>query len=669
MLPGRMATYLTNAVIIPRLAYSLQSLPISKTFLEELDTKIRKFNKRKWSLSKNTPNSILYDKSHGIKLVSISNYMFRQNVTNTIVCLNRNTIESKVLMHTIALESIKKKIPRLLITHPLQIKRPQTYIQSLSATLYNNNMRIHDNSETDPIFKHISTQDYNKIGKELLKRNLKYEDFISHTKPGYTKSYSEFSEPSRRKSIKELGMKEFFKIVIKTIAESSYEIGEYTKHKLKKLTQPITVPKRIHNSPTYEYEIWTDGSHFQDTNELGAAALIINLTNNKKTEKKYKPPPGNEQSTKAELWAILNAIIDVYRTAHTITIKTDSQNSIENIRFLKNQPDHFSRLFMKPNNAPIINQIIKIIKDNQIIIYEQKVDAHTGIAENELVDKLAKEAAKDKNLEPLDILGTDRFYLYHQNQLVNQYPSFAIKQLDQNFHHQINLKRLNNIYEHLIDDIDFEKTIKITNTGMLTSNHLDATSTKEMKFRIQNLYKSTITKSKLNEWFPEIYTNFCHKCFETENDPQHYLTCDSTIKQLPELFQEFKDKLNDHNRQKQWKNLPKLETQEFLEKLDLHPQNIMNESWSKGLINKQSINHFKRLFPKFKTAEITDLLYFITDAWLSTIYENFTIERSYIINYERKTWLTCHNLTRPPNTLKRNNNQITFQQTKRKRLF
>ena len=87
------------------------------------------------------------------------------------------------------------------------------------------------------------------------------------------------------------------------------------------------------NEPSID--IWTDGSLYANTGDIGASAIF-----NKRSEDIYvaetikrlgiKPPRGNASSTKSELWAILRSLSECGNHVR-IRIFTDSQASIDAI--------------------------------------------------------------------------------------------------------------------------------------------------------------------------------------------------------------------------------------------------------------------------------------------------------------------------------------------------
>lgn len=131
-----------------------------------------------------------------------------------------------------------------------------------------------------------------------------------------------------------------------------------------------------------DIEIWTDGACIYNGRENARAAWAFVSGEYEKTGL----VDGKQTNNRAEGQAILEALRwAVENGYHRIKIYTDSQISIYNLK----KPVGKIKI-----NIDIYEQIHNLIKKNNLIIVPEKVAGHSGIENNERVDKLANDLAE-----------------------------------------------------------------------------------------------------------------------------------------------------------------------------------------------------------------------------------------------------------------------------------
>jgi ribonuclease HI len=151
------------------------------------------------------------------------------------------------------------------------------------------------------------------------------------------------------------------------------------------------------NQEKHHIQIYTDGSLQEEQGggkKLGYA--LIQIDENKRIVSKIRGRTSKwASSTRAELMAILEAVLISPENCKT-DIFTDSATGIGLVE--KIQKYTKSRNWIKGGNTSILKAIKFGIETKSLKIILHKVKAHSGIRENEIVDKEAKEGANENNL-------------------------------------------------------------------------------------------------------------------------------------------------------------------------------------------------------------------------------------------------------------------------------
>lgn len=159
----------------------------------------------------------------------------------------------------------------------------------------------------------------------------------------------------------------------------------------------IKIQTRIAPSRPNTFDAYTDGSYLFKTSSGGwAYVLVSNDRQNVICSKSGHLPPDlkiKPTNNRAELLAILNLIVDFPNL--DLNIYSDSQYSIKSITIWSNKWKKNGWKTSKNlpvENRDFIERIINLISDRYVRFFHVK--AHNGDHFNEIVDKLAREAAQ-----------------------------------------------------------------------------------------------------------------------------------------------------------------------------------------------------------------------------------------------------------------------------------
>ncbi len=143
------------------------------------------------------------------------------------------------------------------------------------------------------------------------------------------------------------------------------------------------------NGEPVDIEIWTDGACTNNGKENAKAAWAF-LSGD---FEKAGPVTGKQTNNRAEAEAIYEALRWAVENNHRrVKIFTDSQITIHNMK----KP--LGKILL---NKDIYEKLFSLIVDNNLEVVYEKVLGHSGVKDNERVDKLANTLAATKNEQQL----------------------------------------------------------------------------------------------------------------------------------------------------------------------------------------------------------------------------------------------------------------------------
>jgi ribonuclease HI len=640
-LPGKIATHLINTVIIPRLQYRLQLIPLNKTLETFIDTKLKRYVKQKYKLPISTANNIIYDKRIGIGLNCFKERHLQKLVTDSMVLLATDNISGNTFNQYTDSVSQHYKLPLNMLEFPAMLKRPEKNkytLNYLMSRLRENDLKIKvpKSKLQNSLYQYMQKDDYAENIYNLI--NMKITEIRQITRPTNEKETQSFSnwvlsQPMfiQNRYLKEPFVPEWYRAILRNLTkdftldyanpERSYKINEifFVSMRNENLT--------FQNLENQTIEIWTDGSLDPNTKKMGSAALIKGKTSGEPNIIiQSKPPPGLESSTKAELWAIYKAMIKCPNNAK-IEIMTDSQNAISNIKNVLNNKN--PRQIMKYPNYRLLLAIIAKYKEFETPPILTKVKAHAGIENNEIVDQLAKEALQmDGEIIDEDWIKINFPYIIENNVIHDTYPQRVLqRQWQQQIQQQSNQK-LEEKWKKT--DIDFNATLSLTHKGMKRLNHLDASITNEHKWRLQMIFQQLPSLYTLSDKYNMTINTSCPRCLHTTETQNHIWTCRKTVERLPDINQAIDEQLRSTTTyQNYWKILAQDQAPQLHEIRNLVgpiDETFLTRPEAQGIITKST---YAKPFENTNKTKWTQL---IIHTWITAFYEIIWMDRNKVLN-------------------------------------
>ena len=80
--PGKVSSYIINAVLIPKIVHRLQLVPLTRKVIDDIEKSIRMICKLKHYLSKNTKSTTLHDKRYHVQINEFERVMTEKSVSD-----------------------------------------------------------------------------------------------------------------------------------------------------------------------------------------------------------------------------------------------------------------------------------------------------------------------------------------------------------------------------------------------------------------------------------------------------------------------------------------------------------------------------------------------------------------------------------------------------------
>jgi ribonuclease HI len=614
--PSKITIYLINSIIIPRLLYKLQCTPLTTTEITKIDVKLRKLARHKTGLQNEISNNTLYDKNYGIGLMNFQNQLDCQTINNAMLHSRSDTLTGIVSREADKVFTNYLKTHKGLLSHPLQSNLKHKYfLPYISSVLERQNMQIRQiqSEYTLDILDMLSVRNYNLYWKALQTAKITTApELYSKTRGPETwlMSFSQWAKNTGKSKYIEIPTTPlWYQAIITTNCETAdldiTRVEQRFQIKRSVLDRINIRHETLTRQHTGDLDIWTDGS-LKGTS-MGSSAVIVTqneaLNNTDSYNYISKPPPGDESSTRAEIWAIYAALRKCDPTAN-ITINTDSQAAKDSIEKVLHTTVS-TRQMMKLKNNSMLIEIAKQVEHYQLIPKIIKVPAHTGLPLNELADRLANASMimSDNLYQDLDRTCTTSI-LYHQDTRTDIYPGTKLTKTFRLDTQTTSLESLHKNWDHIpTNEVDWATTIRLTKTGFNRQNRFDTTGFKEQKFRIQQLQKKLPTLSRLKTQQPNKFTHAtCPRCKMADETAQHIYTCIHTTKQLGTIRELTLENLkNNHQIGADWAPLANcidLENPELLlQRLGLMKPNFLISNEAMGLISHNNYDNFTDCHP------------------------------------------------------------------------
>jgi ribonuclease HI len=662
-IPGRLTPHLLNTVILPCIAYQLQLLPIPDSFFKSIDSSLRSLVKSKCKLPKNLPTSIILQKDAGISLTSIEHYCKQTAISNLLVQSNSKDISFKCLQATDSALAKVHHLPLSMLLKPPQLPTTlayKSYCSYLTHILCQNDMALNipTSTITQSIAFHLQPAEYNQYARILFDLKLHTINQITSSRyPHYILSYSAFVA-ARHATNKYLDPEAvytppWYRTLIQTFGQFQ-DLQETTDpliaFKLKPFYTNPEINPLLHPPTRYQQEIqlWTDGSHFPDSDQIGSATILVDpqTTNLILTEISSKPPLGQNTSTRAELWAIYRGLREL-SSQTKISIHTDSQAAIESIKSSLQHP-HNIRKLLKHNDNDILSAIIEELSRFHHPTQFIKVLAHSQNLLNDRADQIAKAAALS-NL-PTDQIPHSLYkmnYITQNDTRISQYPSTLLKKTQQQTYNIENHNRIQRYWQSYpnIHALNTSLTLRLSHVGPHKDNPLDVTSYLHHAFRLKIIHKQIATFDLLQKYNIRPLNPTCKRCNTETETNEHLWNCPDTHNRFPALRRRTAFLLNSSIEiSTTWKEITKtkIPPSTLLQIINCNNSNFLKTLSAKGIVTDDILARFQN-HPSTKKHPTTWLLYTLS-CWLQSFYEIIWITR--LQRYERLEKQLQQNLPR-----------------------
>ncbi|GES98524.1 RNA-directed DNA polymerase from mobile element jockey-like [Rhizophagus clarus] len=249
-------------------------------------------------------------------------------------------------------------------------------------------------------------------------------------------------------------------------------------------------------------------------------------------------------SLRAELFAILLSLI-VSPYGCRVDINTDSQNSINIIQRIYNNPTFSIRdYFRLPNNNIVINNIITIVKGKNLTLRFNKIKAHNNNYFNERIDQECKLAHHDST--PALVLKQQYF---DNIQFISQWGSIPIERKlrkfiteSSNIKNYLSFLHLPQNYKYK-DVVDWDVTLWILcNNGEKAETNFE--QHRKMIFKYKLLSEQLAVLEKTKRQYYDIYQDSnCPLCAEEKETFTHVWLCPYQTEAFSQSYNNFKNAL------------------------------------------------------------------------------------------------------------------------------
>lgn len=260
--------------------------------------------------------------------------------------------------------------------------------------------------------------------------------------------------------------------------------------------------------------VWTDGSLDPDTGRLGTGILIQLSNDEEVTEERHFSlrihlPNLRQSSTLGELAAIALALNKLSNNMN-VAVYTDSMSAI---KILTSNEKHW--LFQNP----LAETVRAIIDRKNLQVEFIKVAAHTGIAENEFVDHLAKSSLTLEDYADIkQKIRRNHYLLLIEGTPVHGNIIKEMKIYIEMMHLERSHKR--DILKTFLDNLPNNSQIRETIVKKVFPDNHKAL----LKFNISRLTRELPIKSTMNKWYGDTHSPNCDQCGNIETH-EHFFNC------------------------------------------------------------------------------------------------------------------------------------------------
>ena len=623
----------------------------------------------KYSLDSSVPNSALYDKSFGINLMNFEERLKEQTITNALLHQRSNNITGIVQRQALDNITIYLKTPSNIFCNPiLTKKRNVPLLLHQSQTLYQGNLQIRTaiDEASFEIANQLSMEQYNTHYKQLYYHKTagtlnSITDLQRTNRNNEIKSYSEFFESlpstSQRRETRvhdAVTTAPFYQAIQASFSAefiSPENLANPNHHtQIKQYNLPYDInPPLLPELNVPQETIWTDGSYFANTNQLGAAAV----SEQREHFSTLKLPDSfNNSSTRAELYGYHCAIALLPANTH-LTIMTDSQVGIQ--QSIKSQSNSISeRDILKLSNNHILQINSYHTKRIKSIcmkhVYSHRNDTNPN---NDMADNLAKDCATSRleptfsnPIAPINLIAHHSMSnIYSNHVMADSYPTYLIKKEYQRTlkedNHNIIIKK----WSHLNTPIETDISIQLTRMPFTDSQFLNATHIRELKFRVKLIFRQSATMATLHKR-TIVASPKCPRCLLSAETQDHLFRCYKVQDEFDEMMTKFNDL---HKTRAEKRNISLNPAhQEIMNLLQFNNKStFMLTAQSQGIITTSLLQQYFQIYDNYfvNVPKKKQFLIHVIDCYLSAFYLTVWKNRCLMIDKPPRFKTNIHDIS------------------------
>src|SRR5262249_17757974 len=136
-IPGKLSVHIINTIVIPRIQYRLQLVPVSQTTVKTINNSFKSITKEKMHLPRSTPDSSLYWNAFGIKLINMEQSIIQKSFNDMSSWMLRPNIHRDCIMAIADKTTQKLKWPINILYKPPPLTQKQSYSNFITFLSFN----------------------------------------------------------------------------------------------------------------------------------------------------------------------------------------------------------------------------------------------------------------------------------------------------------------------------------------------------------------------------------------------------------------------------------------------------------------------------------------------------------------------------------------------------
>ena len=601
--PGSLGAFLAKTVIQPQILYRLQNTFCTTEDYDKINISLRKLTKKKMMLPMNTRNEVLQDKRIKLGVQDFKIAHEKALISNAMVFVTSRNRIGNFTRAMVNHFSRQVDTPLSLFEAPLKFsaaKQKGSTIKLISNMLFNHGIQLRIPDSLGAPASYLTPADYRTHYQDIKKYKISRMSDIYDIDRRRTKTFNKFcaEHESRNMMLSTPGPPPtWFIVLIRSMVKRRVNVTRTSSHRLDLESQFDTTPLPELNEAEI-VRISTDGSYKEG--RMGSAAVFEISGQNQPTIVMTQPTSNNPSANKAELAAIYMALL-VSHPHNRITINYDCESAVKDI----NQFQKYSftqRLKLKTKDYPLVQAIVILLDKFDHSVIFNKIRRDINIADG------PSKIAREENLPPIQILKAHQSPHQYQMTIKNApdttYPRRLINDAHQSRMEESNDATLRLLWNNRLDsEIDCNRTLQVSTTGLDRKNHLDANlhqlQTHILNTTFRNLKSMDIRFTYTDNLFAD---NYCHMCDGAYvEDQEHSWKCDFALLKRHDILRNARE-LALKDLEKPDRMITASTINRVFSMMNLTPDNFLDNPLSKGIISKRDVrksNTIANLIPEY----------------------------------------------------------------------